>query len=158
MLQILLVDGQLLGDLGAGLSGKEVLELDVKLLLLLDGHVFLDNLLRFLDQTLLECLNLEQELKGVGVSALKLSPSMVVERVLKLFGEGLDLEALLLESVTETEDFFLVLGDLGGLCLLNLELTLVLADLVTKQLDVFKTLVELNLTLAECYLQDLNLL
>jgi len=158
LLQILLVDGQLLGDLGAGLSGKEVLELDVKLLLLLDGHVFLDNLLRFLDQTLLECLNLEQELKGVGVSALKLSPSMVVERVLKLFGEGLDLEALLLESVTETEDFFLVLGDLGGLCLLNLELTLVLADLVTKQLDVFKTLVVLHLTLAECDLQDLDLL
>jgi len=106
----------------------------------------------------LESLDLEQELEGVGVSALKLSPSMVIKRVLKLLGEGLDLEALLLESVSETKDFLLVLGNLRGLCLLDLELALVLADLVTEQLDVFETLVVLHFTLTKSDLQDLDLL
>ena len=85
LLQVLLVDGELLGDLGAGLSRKQVLKLNIELFLLLDGHVLLDDLLSLLDETFLERLDLEKKLEGVRVSALELSPSVVVERVLQLF-------------------------------------------------------------------------
>ena len=158
LLQVLLVDGKLFGNLRTWLSGQEVLEFDVELFLLLDGHVLLDDLLSFLDQTLLEGLDLEQELKGVRVRTLKLSPSVVVEWVLKLFGKGLDLKALFLKCVAETEHLFLVLSDFRRLGFLNLELTLVLTDLVTEKLDILKPLVVLNFTLSERDLQNLDLL
>lgn len=112
LLQVLLVDRKLLSDLRARLSSQKVLQLNVELLLLLNGHVLLDYLLSFLDQALLESLDLKQKLEGIWVSALKLPPSMVVQGVLKLLREGLDLKTLLLEGVTETKDFLLVLGDL----------------------------------------------
>ena len=158
LLQVLLVDGKLFGNLRTWLSGQKVLELDVELFLLLDGHVLLDHLLGLLDQTLLEGLDLEQELKGVRVRTLKLSPSVVVERVLKLFGKGLDLKALFLKCVAETEHLFLVLSDFRRLGFLNLEFTLVLTDLVTEQLDILEPLVVLNFTLSERDLQNLDLL
>jgi len=112
LLQVLLVDGELLSDFRARLSSQKVLQFNVELLLLLNGHVLLDHLLSFLDKTLLESLDLQQELEGVWVSSLKLSPSVVVKRVLELLREGLDLKALLLKGVTETKDFLFVLGDL----------------------------------------------
>ena len=58
LLEVLLVDGKLLGNLRTWLSGQKVLELDVELFLLLDGHVLLNHLLGFLDQTFLEGLDL----------------------------------------------------------------------------------------------------
>jgi len=73
------------------LSGKEILQLDVELFFFLDGHVLLDDFLGFLDESLLQGLNLEEQLEGVGVSALELSPSVVVKRIFKLFREGLHL-------------------------------------------------------------------
>jgi len=85
LLQVLLVDGELFCDLWTWLSSQKVFEFDVEFLFLLDGHIFLDNLLCLLDQTLLESLDLEQELEGVGIRTLKLSPSVVVEWVLQLF-------------------------------------------------------------------------
>lgn len=112
LLQVLLVDRELLSYFWAWLSGKEVLEFDVKLLFLLNGHVLLDYLLSFLDQALLESLNLEQELESVGVSSLQLPPSVVVQWVLKLLRKSFHLKALFLEGVTEAENLFLVLGDL----------------------------------------------
>jgi len=124
----------------------------------MDGNVFLNDLLSFLDEALLECLDLEEELKGVGVSALKLPPSVVVERVLQLFRQSLDLEALLLQSVSQAKDFLLVLGNLAGLRLLDLELAFVLADLVAEEFNVLEALVVLHLTLGESDLQDLDLL
>lgn len=88
LLQVLLVDRELFGDFWARLSSQKVLEFDVELFFLLDGHVLLDDLFSLLDQTLLESLDLEQELEGVGIRALKLPPSVVVEWVLQLFGKG----------------------------------------------------------------------
>jgi len=158
LLEVLLVDGQLLSNLRTRLSRKEVLELNVELLLLLDGDILLDDLLSFLDEALLECLDLQEEFEGIWVSALKLSPSVVVERVLKFLRESLDLKSLFLESISETEHFLLVLGDLRGLCFLNLELTLVLTDLVTEKFDIFESLVVLDLTLSESDLKNLDLL
>lgn len=78
LLQVLLVGRELLSDFWAGLAREQVLQLHVKLLLLLDGDVFLYDLLSFLDQALLERLNLQQKLKGVGIGALQLPPSVVV--------------------------------------------------------------------------------
>ena len=120
LLEVLLVNRQLLGDFGARLSGKQVLQLNVELFFLLDGHVLLNDLLSFLDESLLEGLNLEEELEGIGVSALELSPSVVVKRVFKLFREGLHLKSFFLKGITEAEYFFLVLRDLRSLGFFNL--------------------------------------
>lgn len=59
LLQVLLVDGELLGDFGAGLPRKQVLKLDVELLLLVNRDILLDDLLSFLDEALLKRLDLE---------------------------------------------------------------------------------------------------
>jgi len=83
---------------------------------------------------------------------------VVVERVLELLGQSLDLEALLLEGITQAQDLFLVLRNLAGLRLLDLQFALVLADLVAKELDVLKALIVLHLTLGEGDLEDLDLL
>ena len=103
-------------------------------------------------------MDFEQELESVWVGTLQLPPSVVVERVLQFFREGLHLEAFLLQSVSKTKHFFLVLGYLRGLCLFDLELALVLADLVAEQLDVLEALVVLHLTLTKGDLKDLDLL
>jgi len=63
------------------LPGEEVLELDVELLLLLDHHILLNDLFSLLDESLLKGLDLLEELPGVGVGALELAPSVIVQRV-----------------------------------------------------------------------------
>ena len=115
LLEILLVDAQLLGDLRARLPGKEVFELDVELLFLLDDHVFLHHLLGLLDEAFLEGLDLLEHLPGVGVSALELAPPVVVEGVLEFLGERLDLESLGQELLLQVVDLLPQITDLGGL-------------------------------------------
>ena len=66
------------------MAGEEVLEFDVEFLLLLDHHVFLNDLFGLLDQSLLEGLDLLEEFPGVGVGALELAPSVIVQRVFEL--------------------------------------------------------------------------
>jgi len=58
LLEVLLVDRELFSNFWAGLSGQKVLELNVELLFLLNHNVFLNDLLSFLDESLLECLDL----------------------------------------------------------------------------------------------------
>jgi len=94
LLKVLLIDGELLGDLRAGLSGKEILQLNVQLLLLLNDDVLLDDFLCFLNQTLLQGLDLLQHFPSVWVCTLKLSPTVIVKRVLELLAECLHLESL----------------------------------------------------------------
>ena len=158
MLQVLLVDGELFGDFWAWLSGQEVLEFDVELFFLLDGHVLLDDLLSLLDETLLQGLDLVEELPRIWVGSLELPPPVVVQWVLELLGEGLDLEALLLKSVGEAEDFLPEVVDLRGLALLDSQLTLQITDLELEQLDVLETLQVLDFTLGKRDLEDLDLL
>ena len=108
----------------ARLARKQVLQLYIELLLLLDANILFDNFLCLLDQPLLKSLNLVQQLPGVRVCALKLSPSMVVEWVFKFFGESFHLEALLLKCIRKTEDFFSKVINLGSFALFNSQLTL----------------------------------
>ena len=83
LLQILLVDGELLRDFWAWLPCKQVLQLNVELLFLLDGHILLDHLLSLLNKALLEGLYFQKKLKVVRVRALELAPSVVIQRVLE---------------------------------------------------------------------------
>lgn len=157
LLQILLVDRQLFGNLRAWLSGEQVLKLKIKLFLLLDGNIFLDDFLSLLDESLLEGLDLLDQLVSIWVSALDSSPPVVVEWILQLFTESLHLETLLLELVSEAAHLCLVLDYLSGLALLNLEFTLQLGDLVLEQLYVLETLSVLHFSLAESDLENLDL-
>lgn len=84
LLQVLLVDGQLLGDLWTWLTSQQVLQLEIELLLLLDGDVLLNDFLSLLDESLLKSLDLLNQLVSIWVSSLDPSPSVIVERVLKL--------------------------------------------------------------------------
>jgi hypothetical protein len=97
----LLVNRQLLGNFGSGLSGQEVFQLDVKLFFFLDDDIFLDDLFGFLDKALLKGLNLLEQLPSVWVGTLEFPPSMVVEGVLKFFRESLHLETLIEELLVE---------------------------------------------------------
>lgn len=157
LLQVLLVDGELLCNLGTRLSGKEVFELVVELLLLLDDHILLDNLLGLLDQSLLENLDLLKHLPGIGISSLKLSPSVTVKRVLKLLREGLDLESLGKQLLLEVEDLFPEVGNLLCLGFDDSELTLVVADLELEESNVLKSLLVLDFSSCEGALEDLDL-
>ena len=105
-LEVLLVNLELLSHLWTTLLGQDILQLDVELLFFLDEHVFLRDLLGLGNESLLKRLDLLDHLIGLWVSALKLSPSMHVEWLLKLivkvFGLLLLLEILLLEQVDLT--------------------------------------------------------
>ena len=94
LLEILLIDRELLSYFRTGLSSKQILQLNVKFLLLLNNDILLNNLFSFLDQTFLKSLNLLKHFPSVRISSLKLSPSMVVERVLEFLRESLNLKSL----------------------------------------------------------------
>jgi len=93
LLEVLLVNAELLGDLGARLASEQILELNIQLLLLLNNHVLLDDLLGLLDEALLECLDLLEHFPSVWVSALQLAPAVVVERIFEFLRQSLDGEA-----------------------------------------------------------------
>lgn len=68
------------------------------------------------------------------------------------------MESLFLELVSQSANLSLVLDNLSGLALLNLEFALELTDLVLEKLDVLETLSILNLSLSKSDLEDLDLL
>lgn len=158
LLQVLLVDRQLLSDFGAGLSSKQVLQLNIQFFLLLDDHVLLNNILSLLDETLLECLNLLEHFPGVGIGAFELSPPVVVERVLELFRQSLDAETLVLELLVQVDDVVLEVGHLISLRLDDAEFALQIRDRVVQDLDIQQALVILGLALAHVGLENLDLL
>ena len=149
LLEVLLIDRELLGDFGARLASEQVLELDVELFLLLDDHILLDDLLRLLDETSLEGLNLHDHLPGVGIGALDSVPSVHVKRVLELLGERLDLQLLGEELLLERVDFVPKALDAGGLGFHDSKFALKVANLVLEELDVLESLLVLDLTLGE---------
>lgn len=140
------------------MSGEEVLELDVELFLLLDHHVLLHNLFRLLDQSLLQCLDLLQELPSVGVSSFELAPSVVVQRVFKLLRQCLHLKTLVKQLLMEREGLLLKLVNLRGLGLNNLKFAGQVTDLELKESDVLESFLVLDFALRESRLQNLDLL
>ena len=90
-LQILLIDGKLLSSLWSGLSGKKVFKLNIEVLLLLNKGVSFNNLFGLLDKSSLESMDFLDHLPSFRVSTRKSSPSVAIERILKLLRECLDL-------------------------------------------------------------------
>ena len=129
--------------------GEDVFELYVELLFLLDQYIFLRDLLCLGDQAFLEVLDLLDFLISLGVSALKLAPSVHVERLLELVGEELGflllLEVLLLLQV----NLFLEIGNAGGFTLRNDKLALVLGNLLSQAVDVLQALLVVDLALLQ---------
>lgn len=70
LLKVLLINLELFSDLRARLLGQNVLKLNVKLFFLLNEDVLLTDLLGFRNQTLLETLNLLDELISLRVGTL----------------------------------------------------------------------------------------
>ena len=158
LLQILLIDGQLLGNLWTWLSSQEILKLNVELLLLLDDDILLDNLLSLLDQSLLKSLDLLKHFPSVWISSLKLSPSVAIEWVLKFLRESLNLKSLGQELLLKVVDLLSQVWDLRSLGLYDSKLTLVISNLELKESDVLKSLLILDLTSGKSTLKDLDLL
>ena len=156
-LQVLLIDRELLSDFRSRLSGQEVLELNVELLFLLDDDVLFNDLFGLLDQSLLESLDLLEHLPSVRVSSLELSPSVAVQRVLKLFREGLDLESLCQELLLKVVDLLSQVRNLRSLGLDDSQLTLVVTNFELQKSDILKSLLILNFTSSESALEDLDL-
>ena len=84
LLQVCFIFAELLSDVWSALLSQDILQLNVKLLLLLDKHVLLRHLLSLSNQTLLKTLNLLDQLVSLNVRRLKLAPSVDVEWLLEL--------------------------------------------------------------------------
>lgn len=97
LLQVLLVNNELLSDFRATLLGQNVLQLNIELFFLLNENILLRNFFSFGDESLLEGLNLLNELVSFNISRLELSPSMDVERFAKLILQELSLLLLFKE-------------------------------------------------------------
>lgn len=145
-------------NLGAWGTGKQTLEFDVNLLLLLDLDILLDDFFSLLDESLLESLDLLEEFPSLGVGTLELSPSVVVERVLKFLRECLYLEFLSHKLSLKGKRLLAEILNLSSLTLDKAELALKISDAELKELDVLKTLLVLELSLGEGRLENLDLL
>lgn len=91
LLQVLLVNNKLLSDFRATLLGQNVLQLNIELFFLLNENILFRNFFSFGDESLLEGLNLLNELVSFNISRLELSPSMDVEGFAKLILQELSL-------------------------------------------------------------------
>ena len=83
----MLVYYKFLLDLGAALLRQNVLELDIKLFFLLDQDVLFRDLLGLGDESLLQRLDLLNQLISLDVGGLKLAPSMHVQLLAELILE-----------------------------------------------------------------------
>lgn len=158
LLQVLLIHAQLLADLRTWGPSKQALEFDVDLLLLLNLNVLFNNLFGLLDEPLLERLDFLEQLPSFWVRALKLAPTVIVQRVFQLFRQGLDLELFGHQLSLQSECFLAKVTNLGCLVLDNSQLALEITDAELQQLDVLKTLLVLELTLSQSSLKNLDLL
>ena len=148
-LKVLLIDRELFSNLRAWLAGKEILQLDVELLLFLDNDILLHNLFSLLDQTLLQGLYLLEHLPGIRVSALELSPSVVVKRIFEFLRQSLDLKSLSKKLLLQVIDLLSEVSDLSRLRLDNAQLALEISDLELKKTDVLEALLVLDFSLGE---------
>lgn len=158
LLQILLIDGKLFSNFWARLSSEEVLKLDVKLLLFLNDDILLDNFLSLLDQSLLQGHDLLEHFVSIWVSTFELSPSMAVERILKLLGKCLDLKSLSEQLLLQVVDLLSQVWDLRSLGLDDSQLGFVVSDFELKKSDILESLLILNFTSGESGLKNLDLL
>ena len=158
LLQVLLVDLKLLGNLWAALFRKDVLKFNVQLLLLLDEYILLADLFSLGNQALLQRLNLLNEFVGLGVRALKLPPTMHIQGLLKLISEELSLLLLLKQLFLELEDLSAEVRDARCLVLSDNQLPLDVGDLLLGADDLSDLLLVVDFPLVQSGLLDLDLL
>ena len=115
LLQVLLIDGELLSYLWAWLTGKEVLQFDVELLFFLNDDILFDDFFSLLDQSSLEGHDLLKHFPSIWVSTFKLSPSVAVERILKLLRQSFDLKSFSQKLSLKIVNFLSQIWNLGGL-------------------------------------------
>mmetsp|Transcript_148054 Transcript_148054/g.258764 ORF Transcript_148054/g.258764 Transcript_148054/m.258764 type:complete len:445 (+) Transcript_148054:213-1547(+) len=156
--QVLMVNVQLLGHLRPRLTGEDVLQLHIQLLLLLDDHILLHALLRLRNQPLLQRLDLLDHLVLLRVGALQLPPAVDVHGVLQLLGQGLDLSTLLHELVLGPCDLLLQVLHVADLPLGDVQVALQLLDLQPQHADVHQPVTILDLPLVQGGLLDADLL
>ena len=85
-LKISLILVELLSDIWTTLFRKNVFQLDVQLLFLLNKDIFFRNFFRFGNEALLQALNLLNQFISLYVSRFKFSPSVNIEWLLKFIG------------------------------------------------------------------------
>jgi len=134
--EVLLVNGKLFGNFWSWLSSQQVLKLNIELLFLLDVDILFNDLFSLLDQSLLESLDLLEHFPGIWISTFESSPSVGIQWVLQLFGQGLDLESLSKQLLLQIVNLLSQIRDLGSLRLDNSQLTLVITDLELEETDV----------------------
>ena len=157
LLQVLLVLDKLLSDFRPTLLGQNVLQLNVKLLFLLDKHIFLRDFLSLRNEPLLKRLDLLDELVGLNIRRLKLSPSVDVEGLAEFILQELSLLLLFEQLLLKQVDFASQVREAVGLILRVLDFTLELSDLLHKFENVISLLLVVDATLAESTLLNLNL-
>lgn len=87
LLQILLINLQLFSNFWSTLFRQNIFKFDIKFFFFLDKDVFLRNLFRFSNQSLLKTLDLLDHFISFWVSAFEFSPSVDVEWFIKFVGE-----------------------------------------------------------------------
>ena len=158
LFKVRLVLVQLLVDIWAALLRKNILQLDIELLFLLDKDVLFRNFLSLGNQALLQTLNLLDQFVGFNVRRFELSPSVHIQWLLELVREELGLLLLLQQLLLEQVDLSLQVGDALRLLLCIDQLPLAVLDIVLEVPDVLHFLLIVDFTLLECRLLDLNLL
>lgn len=153
--ELVLVDGELLGDLRARLDGENVPEGDVTHLLLHDDEVLFDDLLGLGDEPPLQRHDLLDHLKGARVRALEFAPSVHVHWVLEPLGEGLDLGPLLEQLLLDAVRLLAQDVDVGDLVVEHMGLAPERPDLELERAGVLESLV-LDLPLVEGVLLDIS--
>lgn len=124
----------------------------------MDKHVLLRHFLSLGNEPLLERLDFLDELVGLNIRRLKLSPSVDVEGLAEFILQELSLLLLLEQLLLKQVDFASQVRETVGLILRVLDLTLELSDLLHKFENVISLLLVVDASLAESTLLNLNLL
>jgi len=156
--QTLLQDRQLLSCLKSRLFLHDLSDLLNLLFLLVHEHLFLDHLLRLIDESLLQSFDLLLHLVDIWVCALEVSTAVDVKWIFEFLRESLHLELLLNQLVLQCEDLVLVECDFATLLHEDLQLSLQVALLVVQQVEVGKALSESSFSLGQRCLLDLDFL
>lgn len=150
--------GELLEYLWTRVALETALDVLVEALLLLLLHVQLLDLLCLLDKAFLIDLHLLDELEGLRVFALKLTPAVDIGGVLELLCQRLRLRLFVKQFVVEARDLFLVWLDGAGATLQADELAAQRCKGGTKGTDLLDTCVVLLFALLKCCRVDLEFL
>ena len=149
LLQVLLVDLEFFGNLWPALLSQDILELDIKLLFLLNEDVLLTDFFGLCDQTFLQRLNLLDQLICLRVCALKLPPTVHIKRLLQLVSKELSLLLLLKILLFKKEYLTAQVRNASCLVLRDNKLSLHVSNVLLSADDLSDLLLIVNLALVQ---------